>query len=197
MKFVLASNNKGKLIEMRTLMEEMNIDAEVISRREAGLTEDVEENGLTFEENSRIKAIADCKASGLPAIADDSGLCVDALGGAPGIYSARYTGNHDDSDEMRNLLVLKNMEGKENRGAAFVSAVCCVFPDGREITVRGECRGAIGFEQKGTNGFGYDSIFIPEGYDCMMAELSSEEKNAISHRGKAFRLLLEELKAVI
>ena len=195
MKFVLASNNAGKLREMRALMAQAGIDAEIISRREAGLTFEPEENGSTSEENARIKALADCAASGLPAIADDSGLCVDALGGAPGVHSARYTGNHSDPDSARNALLLANLGDEPHRTARFVSAVCCAFPDGNEITVRGECEGTIAFGETGTGGFGYDPLFLPEGCGGRsMAEISADEKNAISHRGRAFRALIEKLR---
>ena len=132
------------------------------------------------------------RATGLPAVADDSGLCVDALGGDPGVRSARYTGDHADSDADRYNLVLKNMEGVENRDARFVSAMCCVFPNGDVIRARGECPGRILGAPRGDKGFGYDPIFQPEGYERSMAELTMEEKNAISHRGRALAVFKTE-----
>ena len=190
MKIVLASDNAHKLSEFRELFKSM--DAELISKAESGFAEEVEENGATFEENARIKADAVMRATGLPAIADDSGLCVDALGGDPGVRSARYTGDHADTDEDRYRLLLKNMEGVENRSARFVSALCCVFPNGDEIRARGECPGWILTAPRGTMGFGYDPVFRPEGFDCSMAELTMEEKNAISHRGRALAAFRKE-----
>ncbi len=190
MKLVLASDNAHKLTEFRELFAGM--DVELISKAESGFAEEVEENGSTFEENSYIKAEAVMRATGLPAVADDSGLCVDALGGDPGVRSARYTGDHADSDADRYNLVLKNMEGVENRAARFVSALCCVFPNGDVIRARGECPGRILGAPRGDRGFGYDPIFQPEGYERSMAELTMEEKNAISHRGRALAVFKTE-----
>ena len=150
------------------------------------------ETGTTFAENAYIKAEAVMRATGCAAIADDSGLCVDALDGAPGVYSARYTGNHSDSDEDRYRLVLKNLEGREDRTARFVSELCCVFPNGDVLRARGVCEGEILTAPRGANGFGYDPIFLPRGYDRSMAELTMEEKNAISHRGRALESFKKE-----
>ncbi len=183
MKLVLASDNAHKLREFRELFRTLGV--ELLSKKEAGVAGEVDETGETFEENAFLKAEAVMRASGLPAIADDSGLCVDALGGEPGVRSARYTGSHADSDEDRYRLVLKNLGGRTDRGARFVCALCCVFPDGDVLRARGECEGEILFAPKGENGFGYDPIFRPAGYDRSMAELTMEEKNAISHRGRA------------
>ena len=183
MKLVLASDNAHKLTEFRELFRSLN--AELLSKKETGFTAEVEENGATFEENAFIKAEAVMRATGLPAIADDSGLCVDALGGEPGVRSARYTGSHSDSDEDRYRLVLSNLGDRKDRSARFVCALCCVFPDGTVLRARGECEGEILFAPQGDNGFGYDPIFRPAGFDRSMAELTMEEKNAISHRGKA------------
>lgn len=188
MKLVLASNNAGKLIELRQLLE--GLDIEVISQSEAGCLFSVEENGSTFEENAYLKAVMATTLTGLPAIADDSGICVDALDGAPGIYSARYGGAESKTDEERMLLLLRNLEGEENRSARFVSCVCCTFPNGDRIEARGECEGVITASPAGENGFGYDPVFLPLDCTQTMAEMDAEEKNRISHRAKA----LEEFK---
>ena len=192
MKIILASNNKKKLTEMREILSALGV--ELMSQREAGCCFEVDETGATFEENAFLKAEAVTRATGMPAVADDSGLMVDALDGAPGIYSARFTGSHEDSDEARNAFLLKKLEGVEDRRARFVSCICCTFPNGDRLTARGECCGSILHEPVGENGFGYDPLFRPEGYDCSMAELTAEEKNAISHRGKAIRKFEEELR---
>lgn len=183
MKLVLASDNKNKLREFRVLFD--NFDVELISKAESGFTDEVEETGETFAENAHIKAEAVMRATGLPAIADDSGLCVDALGGAPGVHSARYTGNHTDSDKDRYELLLRNLGGRDNRTARFVCSLCCVFPNGDTLAAEGTCEGSILLSPRGENGFGYDPVFCPDGFDRSMAELAMEEKNAISHRGKA------------
>ncbi len=192
MKMILASNNKGKLREMRELLSGLGI--EIVSQREAGYDIEVEENGTTFEENSYLKASAITAISGLPAVADDSGLMVDHLNGEPGVYSARYTGNHDDSDVDRYMYLLKKMEGVSDRRAKFVSAVCCTFPNGDVIRTRGECCGKLLWAPIGDNGFGYDPIFAPDGCEGSMSQLTDEEKNAISHRGKAVREFIEKLR---
>lgn len=152
MTFVMASNNGGKLREIREILSDMDI--EVISQREAGCEVSAQETGTTFEENAYIKAIMATTLLGLPAIADDSGLCVDALDGAPGIYSARYGNGEAKTDMERMELLLKNMEDKTDRAARFVSCVCCTFPNGDVITARGECEGTITREPRGENGFG-------------------------------------------
>lgn len=186
MKFVLASRNEKKLREMRAILEGEGI--EVLSQAELGLDLDPEETGQSFEENAIIKARAVMEASGMAAISDDSGLAVDALGGAPGVYSARYTGNHSDSDEDRNRLLLSNMKDVKQRDAKFVSYAAAVFPNGDTVTAAGECRGTIAHAPKGSGGFGYDPIFmLPDG--TMMSELTAEEKNRISHRAQAMKLL--------
>jgi len=191
MTFILASNNSGKLKEMREMLSALGCD--VISQKEAGLTLEVEETGTTFEENAFLKAEAACKMSGLPAIADDSGLCVDALGGEPGIYSARYAGE-DKSDEDRNLYLLDKMKNEKNRRARFVSAVAVVFPNGDRISTLGECHGELLYAPRGENGFGYDPLFYMEEYKMTTAEMEPELKNKISHRGRAIALLGEKLK---
>ncbi|MGN1002230.1 MAG: XTP/dITP diphosphatase [Oscillospiraceae bacterium] len=192
MRFILASNNKGKLQEMRRILGDMGI--EVVSQREAGCDFEVDETGETFEENAWLKASAVTAHTGLPAVADDSGLAVDALNGAPGVHSARYTGNHEDTDQQRNAFLLHNLEGAGDRSARFVSCICCTMPDGTVLRARGECEGTILHAPRGENGFGYDPLFLPRGYDRSMAQLSMEEKNEISHRGKALRKFREELE---
>ena len=189
-RFVLASHNQGKLREMRDILSELGI--EVLSQKDAGVDVDPEETGTTFEENAIIKAKAVMEASGLPAVADDSGLMVDALGGAPGVYSARFGGSHDLPDSYRNEYLLKKLENTEQRGAKYVSVIAVAYPDGRILTARGECHGEIARTEKGSGGFGYDPLFcLPDGRH--MAEISSEEKNRISHRGVALR----ELKRIL
>lgn len=192
MKMILASNNKKKLIEMQTLLSELGID--VVSQRDAGCDFEVEETGETFEENAYLKASAVTAATGEIAIADDSGLMVDALDGAPGVYSARFTGNHEDTDEQRYLFLLEKLQGEENRAAKFVSSICCTFPNGDILRARGECRGSIAHAPSGNGGFGYDPVFIPENYEQTMAELGAEVKNRIAHRGRAIRAFQEELR---
>ena len=177
---------------MNDILSQLGI--EVCSEAEAGVDVEVEETGTTFEENSLLKARAVMEASGLPAIADDSGLCVDALGGAPGVYSARYGGEGLD-DIQRYRLLLENMRGQMPRTARFVSVITCCFPNGDVISARGECPGTIAFAPMGEGGFGYDPVFFVPALKKTFAQLSAEEKNAISHRGKAlqaFRVKLEE-----
>lgn len=188
MKFVLASKNPDKLKEMREIMDQLGI--EVVSEAEAGVDVEVEETGSTFEENAVLKAKAVCRASGLPAIADDSGLCVTALGGGPGVYSARYGGPGADSKR----LVLENLRGQTDRTAKFVCCVCCIFPDGGGIGARGECEGMIAYAPRGEGGFGYDPIFLVPGMKKTFAQMTPEEKNAISHRGKALAAFQEKLE---
>ena len=195
MDFLLASNNKKKLAEMQRILSPLGIN--VVTAKMLGKTlTDVVEDGETFEENARIKAVAACREMNMPAIADDSGLCVDFLGGAPGIYSARFSGEHGN-DEKNNDLLLEKLEGvpEEERTAYYVCAICCVFPDGREINVRGECHGHIGFERDGNEGFGYDPLFVINGR--AFGRYTAEEKDKISHRGNALRKLKEELEKTI
>jgi XTP/dITP diphosphohydrolase len=193
MKAVLATSNQKKLRELREIVGGMGL--ELLLPSDMGLSLAVPECGATFEENAAQKANAYRDATGQIAIADDSGLMVDALGGAPGLYSARYGGEGallDDAGRVR--LLLQNMEGKTNRACRFVCAICCAFPNGDRITVRGECAGLLGTEPRGTGGFGYDPIFYLPETGCTMAELSSTEKHRISHRGKALRAFQEELE---
>lgn len=190
MKFVLASKNKGKLAEMQNILETLGV--EVVLESEVNIDVDVEETGTTFMENSILKASAVSKASGYPAIADDSGLCVDALNGAPGIYSARYGGL--DTDKERYMLLLNNMRGASTRAAHFHTSIVCVFPNGDVVSAEGNCPGTIAYAPMGDNGFGYDPIFFVPEYRKTFAQLTAEEKNAISHRGIALREFAPKLK---
>ena len=174
-----ASNNAGKLKELRRILERMG--HEVKSLRELGINLDPEETGTTFAENARIKAEAVMQASGLPAIADDSGLCVDALNGAPGVYSARYGGLDDDVARYR--LLLENLRGAGTRAAHFHTSVVCCFPNGNVLEAEGDCHGTIAYAPQGENGFGYDPVFFVPELRKTFAQLTPEEKNAISHRG--------------
>ena len=192
MRLILASNNKNKLREFRQLVEGMDI--ELLSQSEAGLHLDVEETGTTFEENAYLKATAVTDALGCAAVADDSGLVVDALGGEPGVYSARYGPGHDASDADRYNYLLNKLGDEKNRSARFVCCICCTMPDGTVLRSRGECEGEIMHGPKGDGGFGYDPVFKPDAVERGMAELTPDEKNAISHRGKALRAFAEELK---
>lgn len=182
MKFVLASHNRKKLAEMQEILRELGV--EVVLQSDVGLDLEPEENGVTFAENAAIKAMAVMRASGLPAIADDSGLMVDALGGDPGVYSARYGGPGLD-DTGRWQLLLKNMAGESNRACKFVSVICCAFPDGGEVMARGECPGILAQGPSGDGGFGYDPIFYLPQLGKTMAQLTPAEKNQISHRARA------------
>ena len=191
MKLVLASKNQKKLVEMNAILGQLGI--EVCSEAEAGVDLDVEETGSTFEENSLLKAKAVMEASGMPAIADDSGLCVDALGGAPGVYSARYGGEGLD-DAGRTRLLLENMRGQSPRTCRFVSVITCCFPNGDVISARGECEGTVAFAPMGDGGFGYDPVFFVPGLKKTFAQLSAEEKNSMSHRGRALEIFKEKLE---
>ena len=184
-----------KLAEMQRILSPLGIN--VVTAKTLGIElEDVEETGTTFEENARLKATAACKETNMPAIADDSGLCVDYLDGAPGIFSARFSGEHGN-DEKNNDLLLEKLKGvkPEQRTAHYVCAICCVFPNGKEITVRGECSGTIGFERDGNAGFGYDPLFLVNGRS--FGRYTAEEKDKISHRGNALRKLKAELEKYI
>ena len=192
MKMVLASKNQKKMKEMNEILSGMGV--EVCLQSDVGIDIDVEETGTTFEENSLLKAKTVMEASGLPAIADDSGLCVDALNGAPGVYSARYGGDGLD-DTGRYRLLLANMPRGAARTAKFVSVITCCFPGGEVLTARGECPGTIAFAPMGEGGFGYDPVFFLPKLKKTFAQLAPEEKNAVSHRGRAleaFQAKLEE-----
>jgi len=189
MKIIAATKNKNKLREFGEILKGF----EIISQEEVGVDIDVEETGTTFEENSYLKAKAIYDITGITTIADDSGLCVDALGGEPGVYSARYGGEGYD-DKGRVNLLLENMKNvpEEKRTARFVCVITLVGKEG-VLTARGECEGKIAYEPKGENGFGYDPVFFVEQYGRTMAEATPEEKNAISHRGKALKIFAEKL----
>lgn len=180
-KYVLATNNPGKVDEIKLIL---GGGRELLTMAEAGVRGEADETGDSFRENALIKARYALAQCGLPSIADDSGLVVDALGGDPGVHSARYA-----EPGKRKLTLLKNMEGEKNRAARFVSVVACVFPEGSEIIAEGVCEGEITLAPAGTNGFGYDPIFYVPEYRMTFAELDIETKNLISHRGKAFREL--------
>ena len=194
MKVVLASKNKHKLVEIKQITDKF--DMELILQSELGVDIDVEENGTTFEENSFIKAEAVMKATGLPALADDSGICVDALNGEPGIYSARYGFDESLDDWGRLELLLKNTEHVPDgqRQAKFVAVITMVTPEGQTIQARGEIHGELLRAPVGENGFGYDPIFYYPPYGKSTAEMSSEEKNQVSHRANALKVFYEKLK---
>ncbi|MDR3314560.1 MAG: RdgB/HAM1 family non-canonical purine NTP pyrophosphatase [Oscillospiraceae bacterium] len=191
MKLILATHNQKKLAELQRILAPLGCTLV----QDIDLPE-VKETGVTFAENARLKALSGTLASGLPCVGDDSGLCVDALGGAPGVYSARYAGEHgNDGGNITKLLAALQGVPPAQRTARFVCTVCCIFPDGREIAVRGECAGSIAFAPAGTGGFGYDPVFLPAAYPGRaMAELSAVEKDGVSHRGKALLALAEQLK---
>ncbi len=191
MKFIIATNNPKKLKELERILKPLGIDA--VTAKEAGVSlDDVDETGTTFSENAFLKANAAFEKTGMPAVADDSGLCVDALNGKPGVYSARYGGeNATDEDKNNKLLEELKDVAEENRTAHFSCAICCILPDGSKIEVEGKCDGKIAFEPSGDGGFGYDPIFMCG--DKSYAQLTAEEKDAVSHRGQALRKLQKEL----
>ncbi len=201
-KILFATGNEGKMREIRMIMEDM--DVELLSMKEAGISPDIVEDGTTFEENALIKAraVAEHTSGGEIVLADDSGLEIDYLNKEPGIYSARYMGE-DTSYRVKNAELIRRLTGvpKEKRTARFVCAVAAVVPsaDGekKELVVRGTIEGYIGWEERGSNGFGYDPIFYVEEYGCSTAQLDSEVKNRISHRGNALRLMKERLASLI
>ena len=188
--FVIATNNAGKLREMRDILSKLGIDA--MSLAEAGVSIEVEETGVTFKENAFLKAQAVCEATGRPSIADDSGLVADALGGEPGVYSSSFGGD-GLSDKERCAYLLQKMENTEQRSAKFVCNIVCVYPDGKTLFAEGKCHGEISAVQRGADGFGYDPVFLVNGTGKTMAELTSEEKNNVSHRA----LALKELSRII
>ena len=197
-KIIFATGNKGKIKEIQMILADLGV--EVITMKEAGIEIDIEENGKTYEENALIKSRAVAghsiaKASNSIVMADDSGLEIDYLNNEPGIYSARYLGE-DTSYRIKNANLIERLEGvaDEERTARFVCAIAAVLPDGREITTRGIIEGIIGYEEKGANGFGYDPIFYVPRFGRTTAELTEEEKNQVSHRGNALKLMKEELK---
>ena len=193
MKFIIATNNPKKLKELERILNPLGIDA--VSAKDAGVKlDEVKETGKTFAENAFIKAQAAFDKTGMPAIADDSGLSVDALGGRPGVYSARYAGKGaTDEDRIAKLLSeMKNVSDKR-RTAHFTSSVCCILPDGKKLAVEGVCNGKIGYEPVGEDNFGYDPIFVYNN-DKTFAQMTAEEKDNVSHRGKSLKMLQKELK---
>ncbi|MBQ3093669.1 MAG: XTP/dITP diphosphatase [Clostridia bacterium] len=192
MQYIVATHNNKKLKELSRILVPLGIEA--VTDRDLGLSlTEVEETGSTFEENAYLKAASACKESGLPAIADDSGLCVDALDGAPGLYSARFAGEGaSDAEKIAKLLDVMRDVPAEQRTARFVSVICCAYPDGETLYARGECEGVIAFEPKGEGGFGYDPVFLVG--DKSFAEFTAEEKDAVSHRGNSLRAMSEILK---
>jgi len=196
-RLLLATRNEKKLLELRRVLDGALGDGLVSLVGLADVAQYVSapETGLTFEENALLKAREAVRFTGLPSVADDSGIAVDALNGMPGVFSARWSGKH--GDDLANLELVLAQVGDvpdEHLGAAFVCAAALVWPDGREEVVHGEMRGRLTREPRGEGGFGYDPIFVPDGYECTSAELSPAEKDAISHRGKAFRALAELLR---
>lgn len=187
---VLASGNKGKIAEIGEMLPEFF----VIGYKDAGLDFEIEETGATFYENALIKAKAVSEALGLPALADDSGLCVNALGGAPGIFSARFAGDGNDEHNIDKLL--KELDGVKDRSAKFVCSLVLYYPDGKIISAEGETNGEILFERAGKNGFGYDPIFYSADLKKSLGEASSKEKNSVSHRSRALKNLKEKLKKI-
>lgn len=194
MKFVLASKNSHKLEEMRAILAPLGV--ELVLQSELGVDVDVEETGATFEENSLLKARAVMEATGLPAIADDSGLSVPALGGEPGVYSARYGGDACKTDADRYQLLLQKLQGKVvmERAAEFVCVITAIWPDGRSLQARGSCEGVIALCPHGEGGFGYDPVFYVPQEGCTFAEMDPEKKNAISHRANALKQFVEKLR---
>ncbi len=190
-RLVLASKNPHKLAEMREILSSLGV--EVVLESDVGVDVDVEETGETFEENALLKARAVMEATHLPAVADDSGLCVAGMNGGPGVYSARF-GGEGLTDPERCALLLEMMRGQLDRSCKFVSCICCCFPSGETVTARGECCGSLTYAPRGEDGFGYDPVFFVPERKRTFAQLTPEEKNAISHRGKALRAFREKLE---
>ena len=193
MQFIIATNNAKKLVEMERILKPLGIEA--VSAKDAGVVlDEVDETGTTFLENAFLKANATYEKTGMPAVADDSGICVDALGGRPGIFSARYSPEDCVTDEDRTAKILEELQGvpDDQRGAHYTCAICCILPDGSKIEIEESCEGKIGYEFIGDGGFGYDPIFYFG--DKTFAQISGKEKDKVSHRGKALRKLQEELK---
>ncbi|GLZ41044.1 RdgB/HAM1 family non-canonical purine NTP pyrophosphatase [Actinokineospora sp. NBRC 105648] len=195
---LLASRNAKKLAELRRILAAAAVsNVEIVGLDDVPAFPDAPETGATFEENALAKARDGARETGLPTIADDSGIAIDALNGMPGVLSARWSGRHgDDQANLDLVLAQLNDVPDERRGGGFVCAIALVQPDGAEITLRADWRGTVVREPSGTNGFGYDPIFVPEGYSVTSAELSPGEKDAVSHRGQALALLLPHLKAL-
>lgn len=195
-RIVFATGNEGKMREIRMILADLGVP--VVSMKEAGIFADVEENGSSFEENALIKATEIAKQCGEIVLADDSGLEIDYLDGAPGIYSARYMGE-DTSYDIKNQALIDQLAGvpDEKRTARFVCVIACALPDGQTFTSYGAMEGIIGYEIKGANGFGYDPIFFLPEYGCTSAEITPEQKNELSHRGKALRGIKDQLRTVL
>lgn len=193
MKLIIASNNKHKIKEIKAILGDKF--EQILSSREAGIEHETVEDGTEFIDNARKKAREICELSGFAALADDSGICVDALGGAPGVMSARYASldGENADDEANNDLLLKNLEGVSDRRAHYTAAMVIAYPDGKEISAEGHMCGKITDHRIGTGGFGYDPLFIPEGEQRTVAQMTPEEKNKISHRAKALKMLLGKL----
>lgn len=192
MKLAIATNNAHKLEEIRAILG--NSFDELLSLKDLGIDVDVEETGTTLEENSLLKARTICNICGMPTLADDTGLMVDALDGAPGVYSARYAGEAHD-DKANRLLLLKNLDGVENRRAHFATVITICYPNGDFITSNGRVEGSILHEERGSEGFGYDSLFYSDELKKTFAEASQQEKNSVSHRGRALTAMLEKLNS--
>ena len=190
MKLIIASNNKHKIREIKEILSEKF--EEILSLREAGIDHETVEDGTTFLENAYKKAREIAEISGEASLADDSGICIDALNGAPGIFSARFAGVHGD-DNANNSLVLEKLSGKENRNAHYTCAMSLVYPDGKHIFAEGYMYGEITESPRGSGGFGYDPLFVITGQSRTVAEMTDEEKNAVSHRRRALDALLEKL----
>lgn len=196
MRIIFATGNEGKMREIRMIMGDLGL--EILSMKEAGIFAEIEENGSTFEENALLKANGIAALCQDIVLADDSGLEIDALHKEPGIYSARYMGE-ETSYHVKNANLIQRLEGvaDEARTARFVCAIAAVLPDGTELTTKATMEGRIGYEERGENGFGYDPIFYLPDYNKTTAELTAEEKNVLSHRGKALRLMKEQLKELL
>ncbi|MFE0771800.1 RdgB/HAM1 family non-canonical purine NTP pyrophosphatase [Streptomyces sp. NPDC058861] len=197
-RLILATRNAGKITELHAILADAGLDLELVGADAYPEVPDVKETGVTFAENALLKAHALARATGLPAVADDSGLCVDVLNGAPGIFSARWSGTHGNDRANLDLLLAQLSDiADEHRGAHFACAAALALPDGTERVVEGTMPGTLRHTPAGTNGFGYDPILQPEGYDITCAELTPSEKNAISHRGKAFRALVPVVRELL
>ncbi|WP_031011664.1 RdgB/HAM1 family non-canonical purine NTP pyrophosphatase [Streptomyces sp. NRRL F-5727] len=197
-RLILATRNAGKITELHAILADAGLDLDLVGADAYPEIPDVKETGVTFAENALLKAHALAQATGLPAVADDSGLCVDVLNGAPGIFSARWSGTHGDDKANLNLLLAQLSDiADEHRAAHFACAAALALPDGTERVVEGRMEGTLRHEPTGTNGFGYDPILQPAGRTVTCAELTPAEKNAISHRGKAFRALVPVVRELL
>ncbi|MFB7935842.1 RdgB/HAM1 family non-canonical purine NTP pyrophosphatase [Streptomyces sp. NPDC056049] len=197
-RLILATRNAGKITELHAILADAGLDLDLVGADAYPDIPDVRETGVTFAENALLKAHALARATGLPAVADDSGLCVDVLNGAPGIFSARWSGTHGDDKANLNLLLAQLSDiADEHRAAHFACAAALALPDGTERVVEGRMEGTLRHQPTGTNGFGYDPILQPAGHAVTCAEMTPSEKNAISHRGKAFRELVPVVRELL